>query len=433
MRVLKTILLACVLSVSFEGTAKPTPLDGIAAVVNESVITQRELAQHVQFISRQIQKNSGNVPDWNTLEKQVLDHLILNEIQLQIAKRTGIHVTDMDLDMAIDNIAKQSQITVTTLRETLEKEGVTFEHYRHNLRDQMIIQQLQQRDLMRDIYVSDQEIRQFLQSAQLLDKLSHEYRLSHILIPLSESPTPEEVDQALQKASALVHALRSGSDFATVALAESRDQQALQGGDLGWRKLPELPTLFEKIVGPLAIGDIPDPIRSNSGFHVIKLIDKRGASPLDSAVEKTLVRHILIKTNSVTSDQEAEQKLYEIISKVHQGEDFAQLASAHSADLGSASNGGSLGWVTSDVLVPEFSEKMQRLALNEISAPFKSSFGWHIVQVLERRVQHDDDAARRQRAKAMISQRKYEEKLQSWSRQLRDESYVVTHVQHNST
>lgn len=427
MRCLKWIVCAAALFTSVECLAKPAPIDGIAAVVNESIIPKSVLAQHVRLISQQIEKSSGSAPDLTVLEKQVLEHLVLNEIQLQMAKRTGIQVNETDLDMAIENIAKQSQMTVTQLREALVQEGVNFDHYRENIRNQMVIHQLQQRDLMHEIHVSDQEIKQFLQSPNGLLGMSQEFRLSHILIPLSESPSPEEIDAGALKAKHIVDKLRQGQDFAQVALAESHGQQALNGGDLGWRKLPELPTLFEKIVGTLSLGDIPDPIRSNSGFHVIKLVDKRNAAQMQTAVEKTLVRHILIKTNAMTSDQDAEQRLRDILQKIKNGDDFAKLASAHSADLGSASNGGSLGWVTQDVLVPEFSSKMQTLAVNELSEPFQSPFGWHIMQVMDRKVQNDDQAALRQKAKEMIQQRKYEEKLQTWGRQLRDEAYVITY------
>lgn len=427
MRISKGIFGLVALLASFNSLSKPATIDSIAAIVNDSIITQSQLQQHVRMISQQIQASNTPMPERALLEKQVLEHLILNDIQLQLAKRTGIQVNQNDIDGAIENIAKQSQMSVTQLRETLAKEGLSYDHYRDNIRDQIVIHQLQQRDLMHDIHVSDQEIKQFLQSPTGLGGMSHEFRLSHILVPLPESPSPEEIDKASERANALIARLRTGEDFAQVAFAEAQGEQALNGGDLGWRKLPELPTLFEKVIPTINVGDIPNAIRSNSGFHIIKLIDKRGASQMQTSVEKTLVRHILIKTNTITSDHDAEKKLRDILEKINQGEDFAKLAKAHSADLGSSSNGGSLGWVTADVLVPEFSSKMQALALNEISQPFKSPFGWHIMQVQERKVQNDDEAAMRQKAKQMIQQRKYEEKLQTWARQLRDEAYVITY------
>jgi peptidyl-prolyl cis-trans isomerase SurA len=413
------------LVLSFQVQAKAQALDGIAAVVNESIITKSELEKQVKMIEKQIQQSSHTTPDRAALEKQVLEHLITTEVQLQMAKRTGIQVDDIALDNAIENIAKQNQMSVTQLREAIAMEGLDYNHYRNNLRHQMIMSQLQQRDLQHDIQVSEQEINQFLQSPNGLGGMITEYRLGHILIPLSEAPSPEELETASQKVQLIVEKLKNGADFAQIALSESKGEHALHGGDLGWRKLPEMPTIFEKIVVNLKINEIPEPIRSSNGIHVIKLLDKRNAAAV-AGHAKTSVRHILIKTNAVTSDNEAKARLSEIRQKILQGEDFGQLAKTHSSDLASASKGGNLGWVSKDVLVPEFSEVMESLEINDVSEPFKSSFGWHIMQVLERKTQTADETALRQKAKEMLQQRKFEEKQQTWARQLRDEAYVVT-------
>jgi len=410
-------------------SAKPQPLDGIAAIVNDSIITQSQLSQQVKLIEKQIKQSGNGAPDPGALEKQVLDHLILNEIQLQLAKKTGIQIDEATLDGAIENIGKDNNMTVTQLREALTQEGIDYNHYRTNIRHQMMISQLQQRDIMHDVQVSDHEVKQFLQSPNGLGGLMTEYRLGHILIPLSESPSPEEIDNATKQAQQVIAKLRQGKDFAQIALTESKGEQALNGGDLGWRKLPEIPTLFEKAVPKLKVNEVADPVRSASGLHIIKLLDKRSAAAVQQTanVGKTLVRHILIKTNAVTSDSDAKQKLAEIKQKISEGADFAQLAKAHSADLGSSSNGGSLGWVSKDVLVPEFSQVMENLTVQELSEPFKTSFGWHIVQVMDRKTVSEDEASFKQKAKQMLQQRKYEEKLQTWARQLRDESYVKTY------
>lgn len=426
MRALNILLFCGTVIMGSAGWTNPLPLDGIAAVINDSVITKSELSQQIKLVEQQLRQNDTKTPSSLALEKQVLDSLILNEIQLQLAKRTGIHVDEVALDNAIENIAKSNHLTVTQLREALTEQGVEFNHYRNTIRHQMIISQLQQRDVLSDIQVSEQEVMQFLQSPNGLGGMTNEYRLGHILVPLSEAPSPEEIDNATQLSQTILGNLRQGEDFAQVALAESRGSQALNGGDLGWRKLPELPTLFEKIVTQLKVGDIPEPIRSPSGFHVIKLLDKRSAAEQQTAIEKTLVRHLLIKTNAVTSDHDAKQRLMTLREKIQNGEDFGQLAKAHSADMASASNGGTIGWVTKDVLVPEFSNKMESLALNELSEPFKTPFGWHILQVLDRKMQTNDESAVKQKAKEMIRQRKAEEKLQAWSRQLRDEAFVKT-------
>lgn len=422
MRLISFICCAAFLSTAF---AHPQPLDGVAAIVNDAIITKSELAQQMKMISQQIQQSGTALPDKMALEKQVLDHLILKEAQLQIAKRTGIHVSDAATDNAIENVAKQNRMTLTQLREALSREEIPFDTYRKNIKEQLEISQLQQRDILSGIHISEQEVLQFLQSPNGLGGMMHEYKISHILIPLSDAPSPEEIATVTQKAQNVIQKLRNGEDFAQVAIAESTGEHALKGGDLGWRKLPELPTLFERTVATLNINDVPEPIRSSNGLHIIKLMDKRNAMPTQAAVEKTLVRHILIKTNAVTSDEDARQRLSEMRRKIEKGEDFAKLAKAHSADLGSASNGGSLGWITPDVLVPEFSSKMQSLSANEISEPFQSPFGWHLVQVLDRKAtQENDETALRQKAKEMIQQRRFEEKLQAWTRQIQDESYV---------
>ncbi|MBN9286569.1 MAG: peptidylprolyl isomerase [Gammaproteobacteria bacterium] len=425
MRMLKTMLCCGMLAVSFAPMCKPQALDGIAAVVNDAIITKSELAQQVRLIQDQLQHSGNPNVDTKALEKQVLEHLVMTQVQLQMAKKTGIQIDDIALDNAIENIAKQNHITVTQMRETVTAEGMDFNQYRNTIRNQIMISQLQQRDILPDIHVSEQEVNQFLNSPKGLGDMSTEYRFGHILVPLAESPSPEELDRATQQVQKIISQLRNGADFAQIALAESKDEQALKGGDLGWRKLPELPTLFEKIAGSLKVNDIPDAIKSTSGFHIIKLLDKRTVAQMNGT-GKTLVRHILIKTNAGTSDNDAKHRLAQLRQKIEQGEDFEQLAKTHSGDLGSASNGGSLGWVSKDVLVPEFSEVMESLATQEISQPFKTPFGWHIMQVLERKTLSNDEVAMRQKAKEMIQQRKFEEKLQTWARQLRDESYVKT-------
>lgn len=405
--------------------ALPTePLDSIAAVVNESIITKSELAQHMHMIEGRMQRENVELPDPFSFKKQVLEHMIVNEVQLQIAKRTGINIDDNMVDEAIQNMAARNQMTVAQMREAMEHDGVEFNGFRENIREQIALSQLQQRDVMGDVQISEQEVNQFIHSPTGLGGMGTEYRLGHILIALSQTPSPEELDAAEKRAQSIIDRLNAGEDFAKVALNESQGDTALQGGDLGYRKLPEMPTLFVKIVPTLAVNQIPHPIRSGSGYHIIKLLDKRQATGGDISHEKTLARHILIPTNATMSDQEALQRLNDLRQKIVQGEDFGKLAKAHSADLASAANGGSLGWISKEMLVPEFSAQMEKLQPNEISEPFKTSFGWHIVQVQDRKVETFDEHAQRNKAKELIRQRKLEEKLQAWSRQIRDESYV---------
>lgn len=423
MRIIKWML-SCAVFFTSHAIAHGKSLDGIAAIVNDGIITKSELTEQMQIIGHQIQESGNRLPERTALEKQVLDHLILKEVQLQIARKTGITVSEAALDNTIENIAKQNHMTLTQLRQALAQEGISYKNYRKNIQEQMEINQLQQRDIINQLQVSEQEISQFLNSPNGLGGMTHEFRLGHILVPLPDSPSPQEIDQAAQKANAIITRLRKGEDFYALAFAESSGEHALQGGDLGWRKLAELPTIFEKIATTLKVEDVPQPIRSGSGFHIIKLLDKRTATQSQSAVQKHLVRHILIKTNAATADKDAQQRLTELRQKILAGESFATLAKAHSADLGSASNGGSIGWVSKEILVPEFSEQMERLPLKELSQPFKSSFGWHLVEVLERKTETNDEVALRQKAREMLQQRKFEEKLQTWARQLQDEAYI---------
>lgn len=432
MRILKGFI-GCIAVVSACAYAKPQSIDGIAAVVNDSVITRSELANELDMVKRQIQHSGNTAPEAPVLEKQVLEHLIVNEIQLQLAKKTGLQVDDSALDSAISNIAKQNGLSVTQLREAVNSQGMDFHQYRDNVRRQMTVSQLQQRDVLTGVQISEQEVNQFLQSPNGFGNMVSEYRIGHILIALPDSPNPAEIDAATQKATALVQRLRKGDDFATLAMAESQGEGALQGGDLGWRKLPELPTLFEKIVPTLQPKDIPDPIRSGSGLHIIKLLEKRTAQQVVGAIEKVKVRHILIKTNAVTSDRDALARLNDIRAKLSKGETFSQLAKAHSQDLASAANGGDLGWVTKDVLVPEFANAMENLALNQLSEPVKTPFGWHLIEVQERQAQGTDNTSLRQKAREMLQQRKFEEKQQEWVRQLRDEAYVKIHADNASS
>lgn len=423
MRILK-VFIGCIAVSWVCAFAKPQSIDGIAAIVNDSVITRSELNNELEMVKLQIQHSGNAAPAHTVLEKQVLEHLIVNEIQLQIAKKTGLQVDDNALDNAISNIAKQNGLTVTQLREAVNSQGMDYNHYRDNVRRQMTVSQLQQRDVFSSVQVSEQEINQFLQSPNGLGGMISEYRVGHILLSLPDSPSPTEIDAAAQRAAIIIGKLRQGEDFATLAMAESQGEGALQGGDLGWRKLPELPTLFEKIVPSLKVQEIPEPIRSSSGIHIIKLLEKRSAEQAMGGIAKSRVRHILIKTNAVTSDRDALTRLNEIRNKLNKGETFSQLAKAYSQDLASATNGGELGWITNDVLVPEFAEAMDKLALNQLSEPVKTPFGWHLIEVQERQAHTTDDASFRQKAREMLQQRKFEEKQQEWVRQLRDEAYV---------
>lgn len=408
--------------------AKTQPLDRIAAIVNDKVITESQLKQQTNLFVQNLASQGQLEVDEEALTKQVLEHLILQEAQLQIAERSGIHVDDVMVSQAIQSFAKDNNMSISQFIDQLQQEGIDYEIYRQTFRDQLTIQQLQQRNIYNSIQVSEQEIKQFLNSPNGLGAMAHEYHVGHILIPSPEHPTPEQLDAAKRQADAVVNQLREGADFAKVAIQKSTSALALQGGDLGWRKLGELPTLFVNIVPGLKEQDIPNPIKSPSGFHIIKLLGKRLTQTEEMPVAKYKVRHILIKTNDYISDNEAKTKLSVIKDQIESGEDFESLAKTHSNDLGSSAKGGNLGWVTSDVLVNEFFQTVETSDIGKLSEPFQTPFGWHILEVMDKKVENDSENALRQRARQMIHQRKFEEKLQAWQLQLRDEAYVKTYL-----
>jgi peptidyl-prolyl cis-trans isomerase SurA len=403
--------------------AAPTPLDSIIAVVNDDVITATELERELSDIRQQLRQQNTPLPPADVLRKQVLDRMVSKRIQLQLAAANHIKIDDEALNRAILNIASQNSLTLTQLRDALLREGFSFETYRENIRGEMTLAQLRQRQVVNRVVVTDQEVDEFLEAQAVQGSASEEYRLSHILIVVPESANVDTVDKAQRKANDVLAQLRAGVDFAQLAVSESGGQQALQGGDLGWRKAGQLPTVFGGKATTMKVGEISDLIRSASGFHIIKLTDKRSSEDRH-VVAQTHARHILIKTNELTSNDDARRKLEQLHERIQRGDDFAELARSHSEDATNSANGGDLGWVKPGDLVPDFEEVMNSLKTNELSAPFRTQFGWHIVQVLERRDYDDTEELKKTRARDQIRQRKIEEETVTWLRQLRDEAYV---------
>lgn len=394
-------------------------IDTIVAVVDNDVITALDLKQRVNEIKLQIRNKGKPLPSENILRKQVLERMILNSIQLQLAKAQGIQIDDVRLNKILQSIAKSNNLTLDDMRRELENEGISFDRFREQTRQDIIIRQLQQRMVNDRIQVSDQEIDYFLkqQSGQNNDK----YHLAHILIGTPEAASPADIRKALNKAENILLQLKDGASFRQMALKYSEGRQALNGGDLGWRKASELPDIFLQAVKNMKPGEVSAPLRSAGGFHIIKLIDKSSQKHI---VQQTHARHILIKTDEITSDEEARKKLLDIKQRLDNGEDFAKLAAEFSADPGSKNNGGDLGWASQGNFVPRFEKVMNSLQPGEISEPFRSQFGWHILQVLERRKQDETDKIKRQKAREAITKRKAEEALQLWLRRIRDEVYV---------
>ena len=402
--------------------AQRETVESIVAVVNDDVITRTELDNRLRAVKDQLKNRPSPLPPDAVLEKQVLDRMILASLQLQLADHNGIRVDDDTLNHTIERIAEDNKLSLSEFRAVLEKEGYDFATFREDIRREILISRVQQRQVNDRIQVTEQEIDNFLAAQRAQGNTGAEYHLGHILISVPDAASAERIQAARQRAEDVLTRLRSGANFQETAIAVSDGQQALQGGDLGWRKLGELPTLFVDPVSQMKTGDVSGLIRSPSGFHIIKLIDQRNEER--HIVTQTHARHILIRTDELTGDDAAQAKLRELRQRIENGADFAELARDFSNDTANADNGGDLGWINPGEMVPTFEEQLNKLATGEISQPFKTGFGWHIVQVLERRRHDNTDTFVRSQARNTIRQRKTEEELQSWLARLRDDAYI---------
>jgi peptidyl-prolyl cis-trans isomerase SurA len=421
-RLAATGLAGIALSVAAIAPCGAQELDAIVAVVNDDVVVQSELKHEMDLVIPQLQQQGTAVPPPEQLRKQVLERLILKRLQQQRAKQLGISVDDATLTDALNGIASRNGMNLQELQATLEAGGIRFADFREDTRMQILTGRLQNQEVASGIQVSNQEIDRLLKkgTGQLVPR--EQVRLSHILVALPDNPTPAQVAQAETKARSVIAKLRGGADFAAVAASSSDGRSALQGGDLGWFEMAAVPTLVGERAQTLAQGEVTEPLRSPSGFNIIKLTDIKGGLP--GNVTQTHARHILIRTNEVVSDDDARLRLSQLRQRIAGGDDFATLARAHSDDTGSALKGGDLGWASPGDTVPEFEEAMGKLAPNAVSEPFKTSFGWHIVQVLERRSQDTTEELLRLKAKETIQRRKAEEATETWLKRLRDEAYV---------
>ncbi|MBK1701714.1 peptidylprolyl isomerase [Thiococcus pfennigii] len=399
-----------------------TELDAIVAVVNDDVIVASELRKEIDLVVPQMEQRGTPVPPPDALERQVLDRLILKRLQLQRAEALGIQVDEAMLERALESIATRNGLTLDELRQALEAGGVNFEDFREDTRMQILTSQLQNQEVVKNIQVTDQEVDRFLEkeSSRLIERTA--VRLQHILIAVPEGADEAEVERARQRAQTLVARLRGGADFARVAAESSDGRQALEGGDLGWFEMAAVPSLVSELAFTMAEGEISDPLRSPSGFHIIRMAEIRGSGP--QLVTQTQVRHILIRTNELVADADARRRLEQLRMRIVGGEDFATLARANSDDTGSALRGGDLGWLSPGDTVSEFETQMATLAAGEVSQPFRTAFGWHLVQVLERREQDTTDEVMRNKAREAIRQRKATEEIDLWLQRLRAEAYV---------
>lgn len=397
-------------------------LDHIIAIVEDDVVLEQELEQETYSIVQRMRATNVSMPPAATLRRQVLEKLISDKLQKQLAEKAGITVSDEMLNSAVAEIARNNNMNPEEFRNELTRQGMAYKNFLDNVRNEIMINQLRARDIGARIKVTDQEVEHYLETQGKIGSESVQYHLGHILIAIKEGASASEIQAAKSKADDIVAKLRKGQDFTHTAVSNSDDDNALAGGDLGWRSLNDIPTIFADAASKMSTGEVSDPIRSPSGFHIIKLLDSKGAD--NHMVTKTEVRHILIKTNELIDDNEAQKRLLALKARIADGDDFAALARAHSDDKGSALKGGSLGWVNPGDLVKAFEDAMNGLAIKQISDPVQTQFGWHLIQVLDREKKDNSDEHQKNMAREAIRKRKIEEETELWLRRIRDEAYV---------
>lgn len=403
--------------------AETTLIDRISAVVDDDIIMETELLERVDTIKSQMRERNTPIPPEDKLKEQVLERMIVESIELQMADRAGIRIDDNATNETIKNIARQNNMTADEFREALASEGVSYRVLREQIQREMVINQLRQRRVANRIQISEQDITNFLNSELGKTNLAPDYRLGHILIPISQDASSSTKEAAADLADLVYRKLVQGADFAETAVYYSSGQQALEGGDLGWRKAAQLPTMFSDKVLDMTKGDVSEPIRSASGYHIIKVLDVKGGT--EHIVAQTKVKHILIKPNEIRSPEDAKSLIDDIRERIITEKDsFDAMAKTYSDDPGSALEGGELGWVNPGMMVPEFEQMMSSTEPGSLSAPFTTQYGWHILKVEERRNQDMSEEFRKNRARTMIQRRKFDEELSTWLRELRQNAYV---------
>ena len=402
--------------------ANSVSLDRVVAIVDEDVVLESELNQRKASIMERLRGQYQQLPPDDVINKQLLEQLILERIQLSLAKRYEVIVEDADIDRAIESILQKNKLSLDQLEADLKRQGLNMNGLRKQLREQLLVENLQGGLVNSRIKISPQDIDNFLASSDGKYTTSPDYHIGHILIAVSSSADAETIAAAEKQASEVYDKLQAGADFAQMAIRYSNDQAALQGGDIGWRKLAQLPELFGKQMISLPVGQVTKPFRSGAGFHLLKNLEQRGGGA--KYVEQTHARHILVKTSEIMDDNQAMQKLLNLKKRIEKGEDFAVLARENSEDPGSMLSGGDLGWSTPGSFVPEFEKAMAATPINGITSPFKSQFGWHILQVLERRQEDMSDKMKRNQAANVLRSRRFEEELRLWMSQIREEAYV---------
>ncbi len=396
-------------------------IDTAIAIVEDDVITNYELSKEVDRIRKDLISQGRKIPPEVSLNRQVLELMINKSILRQQADSRGVVITDTQLNSTLQNMARRNQMNLTQFRSALINSGIDYNSFRQEIRDELAINHIKNQYALQNVDVSDQEVEDFL-ARNSENNNAEEYKLSHILIALPDAASSEQVSKARESIEKIKQDIQQGADFAQQASEFSAGGNALQGGDLGWRKLAEIPSLFANIIPKMKIGAISEVLRSASGFHIVRLDEKRNGEQV--LVQQTHARHILIKTDEITDLQQAKQKLEEIRLRIINGDDFAELAKQYSDDPGSGGLGGDLGWFGKGMMVKEFQQVVDNTGINEISEIFRSPFGWHIVQVLERRTIDETEESKRNTIRSQLQEQKKKEVLELWQRRLRDQAFV---------
>ena len=397
-------------------------LDRVVAIVDDDVVLHSELNQRMGAIINQIQQSGTQAPPEEILRKQVLEQLISERLQLNMGYSAGIRVSDEEINQTIASVAANNNLSMEQYVAEIHASGSTMASVRQEIANEIIIMRVQQGRVMRRIRISEQELNNFLNSEEGRLVTSADVNIGQILFSVPSSANPDESVAIVDKLNDIEQQIKDGADFRQLAIANSDDQSALQGGDLGWRKMAQLPGVFIEAVEAMEVGQVSQPIRSAAGFHLLKLYDRRGGG--EKLIEQHFARHILVKPNQIRDEAPTIQLLKDLRQKVKEGEDFAALSKEHSEDPGSALKGGELGWSTPGMFVPEFEQTMSSIAINEVSEPFRSQFGWHILQVTDRRMEDFSENIMRNGAENLLRQRKFSEELQVWLQEIRDEAFI---------
>jgi len=403
--------------------AQEVLLDRVAVIVDQGVILESEVQKLVADVKRNAAQNNQSLPSERALRTQAIERLIITNLQMQMAERMGLQVSDPQLEQTIANIAARQNLTVDDIRAQLEREGMTYDDYRESIRQELITGEVTRANVRRRVYITEQEVNALIEIMEQQGAEQAEYRLGHILIGFPPDPTDEDIAEARGRADRVIELINDGSDFARMAIASSSGSEALEGGDMGWLNINSMPTLFAEAVQENDSDELIGPIRSGAGFHILKIMETRGIEKVE--VEEVNARHILIKPSIILSDSKAEEMLKEFKEGVIAGDlDFAELAKEHSEDPGSALRGGELGWADPNMYVPAFRNVLATLEPGDYSEPVRSQHGWHLVQLLERRIDDATDKRKEERASQLIFNRKFNEESENWIREMRDAAFI---------